>query len=389
MVDNKQEIESLFKQMMIDFENIPQTDEIYQVDVKDFGLLKVQWKICGLLGYQIFDKDKISYKYGETIDDPDVTIVIRDKKIATEFLNGGSFKISFAPGHKDSLKVYKIMDWKIIGTKSGKKRSKITKLFLTAYMNPEKEYHPFILSKLPMFRNIVKTLVADEDYGVFVPINQSLGTYENQIIPLKVFKHFIDKASNIIMLNECGCRRINDCQDFDKSLGCMYMGDDTVNLLITEDKGRVATKEEAIERVKLAVENGLIPLLGRAMDEADAFGVKDTGHFLSMCFCCPCCFIDGKIITHGSYALNLFHRMRGVTVKVDEDLCVGCEECLKVCVFRGMEMIDGIAKVNQERCLGCGRCESTCPNDAISIDIDDISRVDELIKILESHVEVS
>ena len=389
MVEKKEEIEALFKQMMVGFENAPQKDKIYQVDVKDFGVLKVQWKICGYIGYQIFDKDKISFKYGETIDEPDVTIVIRDKNIAVEFLKGGSFKISFAPGHKDSLKVYKIMDWKIIETDLGKKRSSITKLFLTAHMNPEKEYHPFILSKFPMFRGIVKTLVGDEDYGVFIPINQSLGTYESQIISVKVFKHFIDKASNIVMLNDCGCRRVNDCQDHDISLGCMYMGDDTLNLLITEDKGRVATKEEAIERVKLAVENGLIPLLGRAMDEADMFGVKDTGHFLSMCFCCPCCCIDGKIITHGSIGLNFAHRMGGVTVKVDEDLCVGCEECLEVCVFRGMEMIDGIAKVNQERCLGCGRCESTCPNDAISIEIDDISRVDELIKILESHVEVS
>ena len=389
MVEKKQEIESLFKQMMIDYENVPQKDEIYQVDVKDFGMLKVQWKICGFIGYQIFDKDKISYKYGEEIEKPDISIVIRDNNIAIEFLKGRSFKISFAPGHKNSLKVYKIVDWKIIETKFGNKRSKITKLFLTAYINEEKEYHPFILSKLPMFRNIVKLLVADEDYGVFIPINQSLGTYESQIIPVKVFQHFINKASNIIMLHDCGCRRVNDCQDHDKSLGCMYMGDDTVNILIPEDKGRVATKEEAIERVKLAVENGLIPLLGRAMDEADAFGVEDTGHFLSMCFCCPCCCIDGKIITHGSIGLNLFHRMDGVTVKVDEDQCVGCEECLKVCVFRGMEMIDGIAQVNQERCLGCGRCENVCPNDAITIEIDEMSRVDELIKILESHVEVS
>jgi len=169
----------------------------------------------------------------------------------------------------------------------------------------------------------------------------------------------------------------------------MYMGGDTLDILITEDKGRVATKEEALERVKLAVEDGLIPLLGRAMDEADGYGVKDTGHFLSMCFCCPCCCIDGKIVTNASISINLLHRMEGVTVKVDKDLCVGCEECLEVCVFRGMEMIDGKAKVNQERCLGCGRCESICPNEAISIQIDDTIRVDELIEKLESHVEVS
>ena len=389
MAENKEEIESLFKKMMKDFEDIPQKDKIYQVDVKDFGLLKVQWKICGIEGYQIFEKDKISYKFREKLDEPDITLVIRDKNLAIEFLKGEAFKFTFAPGHKKSFKLYKTLGWKIIDTEKGKKKSRITKPFLTAHFNKEKKYHPFILSKLPVFRNYVKMLMGDDDYGVFVPINQSLGTYENQIIPIKVFKHFIDKASNIVMLNDCPCRRINDCKDHDKSIGCMYMGNDTIDILITEDKGRVATKEEALERVKLAVDNGLIPLLGRAMDEADGYGVEDTGHFLSMCFCCPCCCIDGKIVTNASIAIDLLHRMEGVTVKVDKDLCVGCEECLKVCVFRGMEMIDGKAKVNQERCLGCGRCESICPNEAVSIQIDDTSRVDELIKKLESHVEVS
>jgi len=389
MAENKGEIESLFKKMMKDYEDIPQKDKIYQVDVKDFGSLKVQWKICGIEGYQIFEKDKIFYSFGERLDEPDVTLTIRNKNLAIEFLKGETFKFTFGAGPKGGFKLYKTLGWKIVDTEKGKKRSRITKPFLTAQFNKEKKYHPFILSKLPVFRNYVKTLMGDDDYGVFVPINQSLGTYENQIIPIKVFKHFIDKASNIVMLNDCPCRRINDCKDHDKSLGCMYMGGDTLDILITEDKGRVATKEEALERVKLAVEDGLIPLLGRAMDEADGYGVKDTGHFLSMCFCCPCCCIDGKIVTNASISINLLHRMEGVTVKVDKDLCVGCEECLEVCVFRGMEMIDGKAKVNQERCLGCGRCESICPNEAISIQIDDTIRVDELIEKLESHVEVS
>ena len=81
--------------------------------------------------------------------------------------------------------------------------------------------------------------------------------------------------------------------------------------------------------------------------------------------------------------------MEGVTVQVDENLCIGCEKCLEICVFRGMEIFDGKAKVNQDRCVGCGRCETVCPNDAISIDITDLSCVEEQIKKLESHVQVS
>ena len=388
MVENKAEIESLFKKMMKNFEESPLEDKIYQEDFKDIGVFKVQWKICGILGYQIYEKDKISYKFGEKLEEPDVTLTIRDSDIAIRFLKGELFEFDYGPAYGGNFKINETIGWKIVETEKGKKRARINKPFLTARFNREKNYHPFILSKLPIFRHLVTQRISEDDFGAYVPINQSLGTYENQIIPYKVFKHFIDKASNIVMLKACPCRIYNDCQDYDKSLGCIYMGDDTLKLLITEDRGSVVTKEEALERVKLAIDDGLIPLLGRAMDEAEGFGVPDTGHFLSMCFCCPCCCVDGKIVRYASKGLNLFSRMDGITVKVDEDLCVGCGECLEVCVFMGMEMIDEKARVNQDNCLGCGRCESTCPNEAISIEITDLSCVDDLIKKLESHVEV-
>lgn len=167
------------------------------------------------------------------------------------------------------------------------------------------------------------------------------------------------------------------------------MGSDTLEMLISEDRGSVVTKEQALERVQRSVDDGLIPLLGRAMSEAEGYGVADTGHFLSMCFCCPCCCVNGKILSLGSVGLSIFHRMEGVHVEVDEDLCSGCELCLEVCAFKGMEMTDGLARVNQELCLGCGRCEEVCPEDAVSIEIDDARRIDELVDKIASYVDVT
>ena len=166
------------------------------------------------------------------------------------------------------------------------------------------------------------------------------------------------------------------------------MGDDTLKLVLPEDVAHVATKEEALERVQLAVDDGLIPLLGRAMDEAVGFGVEDTGHFLSMCFCCPCCCIDVTIMKHASTSLLNLAKIEGLSINVDKNLCVGCGLCVEACVFDGIEMIEEKAHV-LERCVGCGRCETACPNNAISIEISDSSGVDELIKQLESHVDVS
>jgi len=85
----------------------------------------------------------------------------------------------------------------------------------------------------------------------------------------------------------------------------------------------------------------------------------------------------------------MFSRIEGVSLKVDEDKCIGCGKCVDVCVFRGREMVDGKAKIDQNRCLGCGRCAEVCPTGATTIEIDEINRVDELIGKLERYVDVT
>jgi ferredoxin len=167
------------------------------------------------------------------------------------------------------------------------------------------------------------------------------------------------------------------------------MGDDTFNVKFPEGVGKTITKEEALELVKRGIDNGLIPLLGRSMGDARIRGVEDTGHFLSSCFCCPCCCINAKFVYHGpNFGSRLFHRMDGISVNVDEKLCEGCGECVEGCVFKGVEFIDGKARINQSLCLGCGRCANICPTGAATIEIDDISRVDALISKIEQFVDV-
>ncbi len=397
MVKDKEEIEQLYKKMMEASGRIVKISPIYKRDMKESGMVKVNWKVAGVLGYQIFELDNYTYKVGENLEDPDISLVIYDEDLGKRFLNGETVRRMYAPRreYKGKFKLMHVIGFKDIETENGMRRQKLTKHFLTAKSYNENFKHPVSLGKLPPFQisriaeAMEKKKAGEKEYGAYIPINQSLGKYQNQVIPYVVFKHFIEKASNIVLIN-CGCREFRECQDHDHSLGCIYMGDDTLKLVMPEMRdARIGTKEEALDRVRRAIDEGLIPLLGRAMGESAMFGVKDTGHFLSCCFCCTCCCVNGILISNGpNIALGMFSRIEGISVNVNEEACIGCGKCVEVCVFRGRELINGKAKIDQQRCMGCGRCAEVCPTGATTIKIDDINRVDELIEKIESVVDV-
>jgi len=57
-----------------------------------------------------------------------------------------------------------------------------------------------------------------------------------------------------------------------------------------------------------------------------------------------------------------------VVAVLDEDLCIGCGNCVKVCGYNAIEMKENdIAKINIDNCDGCGLCVQICPNDALKL----------------------
>ena len=57
-----------------------------------------------------------------------------------------------------------------------------------------------------------------------------------------------------------------------------------------------------------------------------------------------------------------------VTLRLDEEKCVGCGMCLLVCPHAVLSMPDGKARIeNRDACMECGACQRNCPAAAIGV----------------------
>jgi len=56
----------------------------------------------------------------------------------------------------------------------------------------------------------------------------------------------------------------------------------------------------------------------------------------------------------------------GDFIKIDEKKCIGCSNCVNVCLAGCFEIVEKRARVKSlEKCMECASCWYVCPEDAI------------------------
>lgn len=222
----------------------------------------------------------------------------------------------------------------------------------------------------------------------WLPINEDIELPAGAPAPLDLLDRLIEETSHRVILQACGCRTARRCEKHPHDIGCLLMGDSAIES--PPSIRREVGVSEAKEHVARAVESGLVPMVGKARVDNYIFGVKDTRHLLTACFCCDCCCISQYERHFPVNKLDeMFPTVDGFHLEVNS-ICDGCrsrtESCADRCYVRAIEMRGGRAVIT-EKCRGCGRCAAYCPVGAVKVSIDDPGFLEESYSRIRAHVK--
>jgi len=189
-----------------------------------------------------------------------------------------------------------------------------------------------------------------------IPIEHSI-THKQHIANYDEIRQVIENSQDPIGITSCLCRQGKEllgqpCKKTSLKEACIYFGS-TGQLFINEGWARSINKEEALEILQQAEDDGLIFQSGNS----------ENPEFI--CTCCGCCCMiltklqkvprPSRIISSNYYS------------EINSELCVGCGTYVERCQINSIKLVNDLAKIILKRCIGCGVCIPTCPEGAIEL----------------------
>lgn len=229
-------------------------------------------------------------------------------------------------------------------------------------------------------------LSTPENFNIsHLPINAVL-TSTSTPLPVLILEDIIRSSPYRTIIHRCTCREARHCSSHDMHIGCMHIGEATMEEDI--NVARHVSVEEAIDHLHKAVDSGLIPFMGHAAGDNLIWNVSRNRPFLTVCFCCPCCctLFNGYKYMH-TEAQESFHRLKGVFVSVNEDICTGCGKCVEECFTSAIYIQDGKAYHHDTLCKACGHCANVCDQSAITVRVENLdATLQELLNRIDKEV---
>lgn len=207
------------------------------------------------------------------------------------------------------------------------------------------DYYKEAFYKIMTFKPSVHRVIPVEKT---IPLNVDVMPYERA-------STYLDKASAWGVLN-CICR-------VQKSLIGEDCGHTKENCIVFSGRPgvfdraehiRTLTKNEAIKILQEANNEGLIHTINNVQEEVSY-----------ICNCCSCsCGILRGFTEFGS--INSVARS-DFYLSIDSDICNACENCIDMCNFNALKIVDDCCTVDLSFCFGCGLCITECPEEALTL----------------------
>jgi len=183
----------------------------------------------------------------------------------------------------------------------------------------------------------------------------ALGDLE-QVIPYNMARDIVLKHPDHIVALQCPCRtaRKEPCRPLDV---CLIVGEPFASLVAEHhgQRSRWITPDEAVDI--LTAEHG------RGHVSHAFFKDAMLGRFYAICNCCACCC--GAMQAHRNGVPML--ASSGYVSRADDDLCIGCGECVSSCQFNALSLDGGRSIVDLDKCMGCGVCVDQCSQAALAL----------------------
>jgi ferredoxin len=235
----------------------------------------------------------------------------------------------------------------------------------------------------PLMRLFFGVLDAE---AIIIPVQEAVRGGENIVLPYPLLTSILGRASARFLMNECLCRRGENCQTYPHELGCLFLGEAAAE--INPARGRLVDTEEALAHVQRAMNLGLVPLIVHSTFDAWSLGIPYR-RMLGICFCCDCCCAVRQGLRLGPPVFReTVSRLPGLTLQVGE-ACTSCGACADVCYVHAVAIDNGRASIDLDLCKGCGRCVAVCPNGAITFRMDDsVDTLGQILARIELRTEI-
>lgn len=160
-----------------------------------------------------------------------------------------------------------------------------------------------------------------------IPIETAIAG-DSQCVPYEKISYYLDKYDTF-SVSDCSCRKSRrvlgqGCGHLEHEM-CIQMGTGA-EYYIRTGRARQITKEEALEIIKRAEENGLMHQIPN---------IEGAGESAAICNCCSCSCFAMRVAT----MFNAPDAIRSnYTAQVDKENCVACGQCVENCPTNALRL---------------------------------------------------